>query len=296
MSDPAADLTFDASTGVRDASVILARAFRARGLPTPDVDARFLIQGLLGIDGARVIAEPHAPLAAAADALRVAALRRLQREPVARILGWREFYGRRFAITPDVLDPRPDTEALIALALEIGREKGWYRRAIRFADIGVGSGAIALTLLAEWPLASAVATDISPAALAVAGRNAEALGVAGRLTLQENRGIDGCESPFDLVLSNPPYIPTSEIAALDDDVRRFDPALALDGGPDGLAAYREIAAQISGLKHGVQVVLEVGADQTQKVLEIFERIGAVRSRTALDLGGHVRAVALEIHS
>lgn len=295
MNAPDAALTFDASTGLRDALAILTREFRSHGLATPEIDARFLLQGVLEIDGARLIVEPDAPLGAAADALRQATLRRLDREPVARILGWREFYGRRFTITPDVLDPRPDTETLIALALDIGRDKGWIDKSIRFADIGVGSGAIALTLLAEWPMARAVATDISPAALAVAGRNAEALGVASRLTLMETRGLAGCEGPFDLVVSNPPYIPSGEIAALDEDVRRFDPALALDGGADGLACYREIALQISGLNYGVQVVLEVGSGQSQKVLEIFEQIGGVGSKIAADLGGHPRAVALEIH-
>ncbi|MFN0219441.1 MAG: peptide chain release factor N(5)-glutamine methyltransferase [Hyphomicrobium sp.] len=290
-----AGIHLDETLGVRTALAALTRAFAAARLETPDIDARFLLQGVLGIDGARLHANPDAPLGSAAGAVRAAALRRLNREPVSRILGWREFYGRRFAITPDVLDPRPDTETLITLALDIARENGWRDRQIRFVDIGVGSGAIALTLLAEWPLARAVATDVSRAALEVTARNACVFGVEDRLTLVEARGLGGCEGAFELVVSNPPYLPTGDIERLDPEVRRYDPLLALDGGRDGVNVYREIANEIIALKFKTQIILEVGAGQADAVIEIFDGIGGTSPRTLRDIGGHVRAVALEIH-
>lgn len=296
MSKAAAKpLALTAATPARTALADMASAFHAAGLDTPDLDARFLTQDILGLDGAQLLADPLRPLGASAPALVAAARRRLAREPVSRILGWREFFGRRFKITPDVLDPRSDTETVIELALEIGRERGWDERDMTVFDVGVGSGAIAVTLLAEWPHATAYASDVSRAALAVAQENADALGVAGRLKLIEGRGLAGYAGPLDLVVSNPPYIPSLEIAGLDPDVRDYDPTLALDGGADGLFIYRQIASEIMSLRRGAEVVVEVGDGQSAHVLEIFRAAGGVRTRTALDLSGRPRAVATEIH-
>lgn len=275
--------------------VEMIRAFRDAGLDSPELDARFLIQGLLDVDGAQLLADPLRPLGASALAIMEAARRRLAREPVSRILGWREFYGRRFKITPAVLDPRPETETVITLALDIGRERGWETREITLFDIGAGSGAIVATLLVEWPRAKAYASDVSRAALAVAEDNAEALGVAGRLTLLEGRGLAGVTAPLDLIISNPPYIPMLEIAGLQPDVRNYDPVMALDGGLDGLDIYREIAKDIIGLGQSALIVLEIGDGQEREVSAIFAALGGLNLRTARDLAGKPRAVALEIH-
>lgn len=286
---------FVPETTARDAVLAMRRAFEAAGLETPDIDARFLLQDLLGVDGAKLLTEPDRPIGAAAPRLTDAMRRRVAREPVSRILGWREFFGLRFAISPDVLDPRPETETLVQLALDIGREQGWRQRAITFVDIGIGSGAIALALLAEWPLANGIGTDVSAAALAVARRNADSLGLSDRLELVEGRCLAGFQGRLDLVVSNPPYIETGEIERLADEVRLHDPRPALDGGADGLAVYREIATETRSLSGAVYVALEVGEGQAEAVTRIFRSVGAGKKRVASDLGGVTRAVALEIH-
>ena len=208
----------------------------------------------------------------------------------------REFYGRNFVITPDVLDPRADTETVIDLALDIIKSKGWAKKALSIADIGTGSGILIATLLAELPNARGIATDVSPAALAIARQNAERLGVAERVTFVATRGLEGCVGPLDLIVSNPPYIATDKIAALEPDVRDYDPMIALDGGPDGLRVYREIAEDIVKLQHSSCVVVEVGAGQAADVKNVFSSVGWSLLGERNDLGGHARAVALEIHS
>ncbi|MBS0234993.1 MAG: peptide chain release factor N(5)-glutamine methyltransferase [Proteobacteria bacterium] len=281
---------------IADALAALVRMFSDAGIETPQRDARFLLQGLLGIDGATLLSGSARTLGGeAADRIRDAARRRLAREPVSRILGRREFYGRDFIVTPDVLDPRPDTEAVIDLALEVVKSRGLCGQPISIADIGTGSGILIVTLLAELPNARGLATDISPAAIEIARRNAEALGVGDRIRFVATSGLDGCGGDFDLVISNPPYISTGEIAGLERDVKDFDPLLGLDGGRDGLDIYREIARNISELKRPSRIVLEVGARQADAVEAIFTGFGASRLGRREDLGGHIRAVALEIH-
>lgn len=277
----------------------MSTAFAAAGLETPEIDARFLVQGILSLDAAELLMSPDRTVGDFADALTAVAIRRLVGEPVSRILGQRAFYGRTFKITPDVLDPRPDTETVINAVLEIAKSKAWHERPICFADVGTGSGAILVTLLAELPNASGVGTDISAAALDVARHNAERHGVAGRAVFLQASALRGVSQPFDLVVSNPPYIASREIDGLAKDVRNYDPRLALDGGADGLEIYREIAGDISRLMGEIVVVLEVGAGQHKGVTELFERqcralpIGSREMLT--DFGGHVRCVALEIH-
>lgn len=275
----------------------LVRAFSSAGLETPEADARFLLRGILKIDAGDMLRTPGRLLGDGARALTEAAHRRLLNEPVSRILGEREFYGRLFEVTRDVLDPRADTETLIDEVLDLAGKKGWRERAVRIADVGIGSGAILVTLLAELPLAHGVGTDVSAAALACARRNAMRHGVAGRLTTVQTDILNGVTGLFDAVVSNPPYIPAREIAELSPDVRNFDPVLALDGGEDGLAVYREIWRQINALGCSPCVVLEVGAGQAQDVAALF--VGGDseprRWRTSFrrDLGGHVRCVTLE---
>ena len=213
--------------------------------------------------------------------------RRCRFEPVSRILGTREFYGRSFRVTPDVLDPRADTETLIGATLGLVKGKG----SLRILDLGTGSGAIAVTLLAELPEATAVASDLAAAALAVAKGNAEALGVAGRASFVQANWFEGVDGTFDLIVSNPPYIPLGEIAGLAPDVREFDPAKALDGGPDGLEAYRRLANGAGGhLATKGHIVLEIGAGQENAVNELFTGQGFARKSRHFDLAGHVRCL------
>jgi len=252
---------------VADARRDLAAGFRSHGLDSPDLDARLLVGHALGLD--------HAALASGADRKLTAdeierigayAARRRGREPVARILGLREFWGLPLRITPAVLVPRPETESVVEAALA-----GTARdRALRIADLGTGSGAILLALLSELMDARGVGTDRDSAALAAAGLN------AGSLGLRERAAFVACDfgaalaGSFDLVVSNPPYIRTAEIAALAPEVREFDPRLALDGGPDGLAAYRAIAADARRLlAPGGRLVVEVGWDQADAVVAAF---------------------------
>lgn len=274
----------------------LTRMFTDAGLDTPQQDARFLLRGILKIDGAQLLSRSNLALGAeAAERINEAARRRLAREPVSRILGRREFYGRDFIVTPAVLDPRPDTEAVVELALDLVRSRGLAGKALSIADIGTGSGILIATLLAELPHARGLATDISAEALEVARRNAEALGVGDRARFVATSGLSGCGGDFDLVVSNPPYISTGEIAGLDRDVKDYDPRLALDGGDDGLHVYREIARYSSRLRRPSLIVLEVGATQAEPVEGIFSSFGARCLGHRRDLGGHIRAVALEIH-
>lgn len=175
----------------------MTRAFAAQGIESAQRDARVLLQGVLGIDGAALLTKPEQLLGDAAERIGDAVRRRLAHEPVSRILGVREFYGREFIVTPDVLDPRPDTETVVDLALEIVRSNGLESEALRIADIGTGSGILIATLLAELPNARGVATDVSVAALAVAQRNAKLLSVAERASFVATHGLGGCAGPFD---------------------------------------------------------------------------------------------------
>lgn len=273
----------------------MTRAFAAQGIESAPRDARVLLQGLLGIDGAALLTKPEQFLGDAAERIGDAVRRRLAHEPVSRILGVREFYGRDFVVTPEVLDPRPDTETIVDLALEIVRSNGLDAEALHIADIGTGSGILIATLLAELPNARGVATDVSAAALAVAQRNAARFGVAERASFVATHGLDGCAGPFDLIVSNPPYIVTGEILALEPEVRDYDPQLALDGGPDGLSVYREIAKVARNPLRPLRLVLEIGAGQASDVTNIFCAAGWQALAQRKDLGGHVRAVAVEIH-
>ena len=260
----------------------------AQGIETAVLDARLLFQAASGSRHEDIVVDPDLvvpPEVAARFSMFIE--RRCRFEPVSRILGTREFYGRSFRVTPDVLDPRADTETLIGAALGLVKGKG----AFRILDLGTGSGAIAVTLLAELPGATAVAGDLSAAALAVAKGNAEALGVACRASFVQANWFEGIGGKFDLIVSNPPYIPLGDIAGLAPDVREFDPARALDGGPDGLEAYRRLANGAGGhLAPSGRVVLEIGAGQENAVNELFTRQGFARESRHFDLAGHARCL------
>jgi release factor glutamine methyltransferase len=260
----------------------------AGGIDTAALDARLLFKAASGLRHEDIVAEPD--LAVAPDVVERFSLlveRRSRFEPVSRILGSREFYGRSFWVTPDVLDPRADTETLIDAALGVAKGKG----SLRILDLGTGSGAIAVTLLAELPGAAAIASDLSAAALRVAKGNAEALGVAGRAGFVQANWFEGIGGSFDLIVSNPPYIRLGDIAGLAPDVREFDPQRALDGGPDGLEAYRRIAGgAASHLAPEGLVVMEIGAGQENAVNDLFKAAGFDRESHHFDLSGQVRCL------
>ena len=273
-----------------------ARLFRDAGVVTPDLDARILLCAAADISHEAFIADPARAMAPD-EAARFSPMveRRLAGEPVSRICGKREFYGRMFQINADVLDPRPDTETLIVTVLEIADAEGWRERPLAIADLGTGSGAILITLLAELPLAHGVGVDLSPEALAVAGGNADRLGVGGRACLLKGDWLDGLASErFDLIVANPPYIPTHEIAGLPLEVKDCDPHLALDGGADGLDAYRRIAQGAAmALRPGGRIVLEIGMDQASAVSGLLRENGfGLNGETGVrrDLAGHPRCL------
>jgi release factor glutamine methyltransferase len=259
----------------------------AVGIETAGLDARLLFQAASGLRHEDIVAGPD--LIVPPDvAARFASFtqRRRKSEPVSRILGNREFYGRSFQVTPDVLDPRADTETLIGAVLGL-KGKG----PLRILDLGTGSGAIAVTLLAELPGATAVASDLSAAALSVAKDNAEALGVAGRVSFVQTNWLEGIDGRFELIVSNPPYVPLGDIAGLAPDVREFDPPRALDGGPDGLEAYRRIASGAGRhLAPKGHVILEIGAGQENAVNNLLKGQGFARESCHFDLSGHVRCL------
>jgi release factor glutamine methyltransferase len=275
--------------------VFVASALREAGIEMPELDARLLLCHAAGLTHEATIARASDALSPTARARLDAALaRRLKREPIARITGEREFYGRRFIVAPHVLDPRPDTETLIEAALGFVERNGLRSAALNLLDLGTGTGCILLTLLAELPHARGLATDISEDALRVAAANAERLGLSARAAFASADWLDGADGEFDLILSNPPYIPARMIGELADDVALYDPRLALDGGADGLDAYRRIAARArEALAPGGRLILEVGEGQADPVTEILQRAGLIPDQNEpirSDLAGIPRVV------
>ena len=269
-----------------------ARRFQRGGIETPDLDARVLVGYALGLDFTGVVRAADRCLDAD-EMTRIEALaaRRLGREPVARITGTKEFWGLPFRITPDVLVPRPETETLVERTLAIIDEAGQRSRAVRIADLGVGSGAILVALLTELPNATAIGTDRDFAALSLARENAYGLGVASRATFAACDFGAAVAPGCDVVVANPPYIRTGEIAELEPEVREFDPRGALDGGRDGLAAYRVIASQACGiLGQGAPLVVEIGKGQGAAVAALFTAAGFGDIRIWRDLAGAERVV------
>ncbi len=252
---------------IRDVVDWAARDFAARGIPSARLDAELLVAKALGIDRVGLYLDLHRPLLEEErNAIRPLVARRRTREPVAYILGHRDFYGRRFAVTPDVLIPRPDTETLVEHALEQVPADA----PCRIVDVGTGSGAIAVTLAAERPAATVIATDVSEAALRVAAKNAKAHGVQDRVRF-ECRDLLAESERYDLVVSNPPYIATSELSALEDEVRLYEPRSALEGGADGLAVIRPLLERAArSTIVGAQMLFEIGAGQAAAVSALVE--------------------------
>ncbi|OHV82013.1 peptide chain release factor N(5)-glutamine methyltransferase [Rhizobium sp. LCM 4573] len=280
-----------------DAVVAQARArFSAAGLADAAIEARMLIGGLLGLSstevftgGDRVLTEGEQ------EKIAQAVERRLKREPVHRILGVREFHGMQLLISKETLEPRPDTEILVDSMLPHVRRIVAGKGSARLLDIGTGTGAIALSFLKECPQLSGTGSDISQDALDTAARNAERLGMAARFQTVRSAWFENISGRFDIIASNPPYIRSDVIPALEPEVRDFDPLAALDGGPDGLDAYRAIAAEAGNfLQEDGVLGVEIGFDQKRAVTDIFASHGFVLREAVRDYGGNDRVLVFSI--
>jgi release factor glutamine methyltransferase len=276
---------------VAQARRALADRFRQAGIESPELDTRILMGHALALDHAGLAAaEKQALSACAVSQIQALAARRLAREPVARIIGEKEFWGLPFGITPAVLVPRPETEIVVELALSLADRAA----SLRIADLGTGSGAILLALLSELPHSRGTGIDIAANALRVARANADRLGLDDRAGFAL-RDFAAMEGTFDLVVSNPPYVASGDIEALAPEVREHDPHGALDGGPDGLAAYRTIAAIAARLLTSAgHLVVEIGAGQERAVSEVFARSGLAITAVRNDLSGVPRALAATV--
>ena len=264
----------------------------AAGVDSPVIDARLLLEAATGASRTDIITDPRRAVPAdQAAVLDEYVERRARREPVSRILGRKGFWKVALQVTPDVLTPRPETEVIVDLALKTFPEG----RAFTMADLGVGSGAILLSVLAERPAARGLGTDVSLEALAVARENAANLDLNDRAVLLRTSWADGLEDGgFDLVVSNPPYIRSDVIETLEPEVRDHEPRLALDGGPDGLDAYRRLAPEVLRLlKPGGMFAVEIGWDQAEVVPPLFNAAGGVRVRVIRDLSDRDRVVVGE---
>ena len=271
----------------------LTARFRSADIDSAELDARTLVGAALGLDLTALIAAAARELTAAeADRLEAFALRRIAGEPVARMIGEKEFWTLPLKLSADTLVPRPDTETVVEFALELVGAPG-TKETLRILDIATGSGAILFALLSELPLAFGIGTDISMGALRTARDNAAALGLTQRAGFVRCDYATALSGSFDLIVSNPPYIRTSDIQNLPREVRDHDPYLALDGGADGLVAYRALIPQAARLlREGGALVVEAGQGQSGPI-ETFMMAGELTfaGRPKTDLGGIQRAVA-----
>ena len=269
-----------------DATLRLAREkLKAAGVETPDRDARLLLRHVLGVDGAGLSTELPKRLdpKLLADFDRLIE-RRAKREPMSHIVGHREFWGRSFRVSSDVLDPRPETECLIAEALH----RGPFRKVL---DLGIGSGCILLTLLAEWHLSEGTGIDCSATALKIAKQNAIRLEVSDRCVLTVSDWYSDVTGIFDLIVSNPPYIAAEEMTDLSPEVRLFEPEVALTPGGDGLSAYAIIAERASRhLSPNGLLMVEIGPTQSHQVSAIFANAGLLVDAVIPDLDHRPRVI------
>jgi len=281
------------------ALVVAARERLSRAGIPPDqasIDAEVLARHVLGWDRAKYLTRRHEPFPEqAADRFEAAIEQRERRVPVAYITGHREFWGLEFEVTPDVLIPRPETELMVEAALKFLSSAAGRPRV---ADVGTGSGCLAVSLACECPQATVVATEVSRAALAVARRNASRHGVTARIQFVVTSFLDGVQPPFDLILANPPYVPRSHEATLSADVRNHEPALAVFGhGDDGLDDVREVFAQAaSRLAPNGRLMLEFGFGQGPDVRRDAARAGLQIIDVLNDLQGHERTLVAALPS
>ncbi|TGQ82012.1 peptide chain release factor N(5)-glutamine methyltransferase [Mesorhizobium sp. M8A.F.Ca.ET.207.01.1.1] len=277
----------------------LLRKARARlaaaGVDDPALDARLIVEHYSGTTRTQAIADPERmieanAIAAIDDALR----RRAGGEPVHRILGYREFYGLRLMLSPETLEPRPDTETLVEAVLPFVKAVAAREGVCRILDLGTGTGAIALALLSVVPAATATGVDISAGALAMAACNAVQFGLGGRFTTVQSDWFEKVSGRYHVIAANPPYIPSQDIGNLQDEVRDFDPRLALDGGVDGLNPYRIIAAEAARfLEAEGRIAVEIGHTQSNDVNDIFGAEGYAGGELFSDLGGNDRVLVFQ---
>ena len=264
------------------------RRLEEAGVETPVIDARLLLEAGAGVSRLDIVTDPRRELSAAQiAAVLVMTDRRCAREPLAHITGVRAFWKQQLRVSPDVLIPRPETETLVEAALEMAP----FTSSARVLDLGVGSGAILFAILSDRPLASGLGVDLSAEAIAVAQANAAALGLGERVAFVQGDWGEGIAEAFDLVVSNPPYVASAEIETLAPEVARFEPRLALDGGADGLDAYRVILPSLARLlRPGGGFGLEVGAGQAEAVMTLAVQAGLEDVATRADLAGVSRVV------
>lgn len=292
----------------RKSAWMTARArLEAAGVDSPALDARMLVEAAAGITRTELLADPYTEISPeAARKLEALVARRAGREPISHLLGEKEFWGLPFIVTKDVLTPRPDSEAVVEAVLGVVRDSRIADREGRITnhesrvtilDLGTGTGCLLLSLLSELPHARGVGVDASAAALEIARKNAEKLGLAGRVEFEKSQWCQNVDGVFEIVVANPPYIASNEIGGLMPEVAEYEPHLALDGGSDGLKCYREIAAQLpKHTREGSIVALEVGAGQIDAVQAIFEDHGFRAMGVKADLAGIARCLILKMQS
>lgn len=273
---------------INDAKQFLTAQFRAADIESADIDARLLLMHGTGLTRAELIASAGDALTPdTAELIQGLAARRIMGEPVDMILGYREFYGRRFKVTKDVLSPRPETEMLVEAALDIFKTKP----NANILDLGTGSGAIIISVLAEALNGYGTAIDMSEAALDIARQNAKTHKLTNRIEFLRGEWFAPVKDSYDIILSNPPYITQEAMVALAPEVKNFDPPIALSGGEDGLSAYREIILKAkSFLKPGGTLIFEIGFDQAETVTALLTAAGFSGVSTHKDLAGHDRMI------
>ncbi len=278
-------------TDVRTCLADGAERLRAAGIENPWREARLLLSHVTGFSEAVLIGYPERIVCVAEDYISLVN-RRTAREPISHITGQREFWSLSFAVTPDTLDPRPDSETVIEAALAEFTDS---RSALHILDLGTGSGCLLAALLSIYPAAWGLGVDRNPATALVASRNLSALGMARRAAVIVGDWGASVSNKFNLVVSNPPYIPTAQIETLQPEVSQFDPRMALDGGPDGLDAYRRIALAMPNLlRPDGRAVIEFGDGQSEKVSELAAQHGLHVRKVRADLAGRPRCLVCSL--
>ncbi|MBV9568169.1 MAG: peptide chain release factor N(5)-glutamine methyltransferase [Hyphomicrobiales bacterium] len=284
-------LAFGAEQPANRALSALRQELAAHKIPGAALEARCLVEAACGFDRAGLVAQGHRPLGEAASRLAALAARRLAGEPLARLLGAREFWGLAFLLSPTTLVPRPETETLVEAVLRHCEETQGKGHAWRVLDLGTGSGCIGISLLTELPRATLLGTDLSAAALMTARANARHHGVAGRASFIAGDWAGAVRASFDLVVANPPYVANAEIPSLAVEVREHDPHLALSGGADGLDSYRELAKELPRLLSADgRAFLEIGAGQLGAVRALFEALDLIYFSSHPDLAAIPRVI------
>jgi len=287
-------MTGPVATTLGDLVRVVQRRLEAAAVEDAGREARRLVVAAGGVAPEALITRPQEAVGAAlANRIEEALGRRLVGEPIGRIVGYRDFFGRAFKLNAATLEPRADSEVVIEAVLEVAGRQWGLDAPLRIVDVGTGSGCLLVTLLAELPAATGVGIDIAPAAVEAARANAVGHGVSERARFVVADVLDGVEEAFDILVSNPPYIRRDEIGELSDEVRLFDPHLALDGGPTGLDLYDRIARRMMGVVPDGWMFVEIGAGMRDAVEGVFDRqLGATADWLVWrDLNGHERCVA-----